>query len=243
MPDGSTPDASDCKAPSGKCIGQWEIEQIPSRITQFAAIHGTSDSDVWAGGWDGLVHFDGTKWREMATPFGIGTVEIIGIWALTPNDVWVATGGAVWRIQDGRWHSIPNQSWVGLWSDGKDAVWGVSDTEVVKCLTETEVCTQVAGSPINRALRAITGTPAGTIWAAGKGVLLRVDGTAWSEHALPDVTFDTSALLTRDSELWLFGGTDKKVSTSALLQGTTWTDHGSPGGNIFSAAEMSVLSS
>lgn len=204
-------------------------------MTQFSAIHGTSDNDVWAGGWDGLVHFDGTKWREFATPFGAGTYEIIAIRALTPTDVWFATSGEVWRLQDGRWHSLQSQSWVGLWSGGKDAVWGVSDIRVVRCLTATEVCTPVAGSPMSRPLSAIAGTPSGVVWAAGDGVLLSIDGAAWSEHVLPDPTFDTEALWARDSGVWLFGGADGKASTTMSLQGTTWTDHGSAGGSISTA--------
>jgi hypothetical protein len=91
---------------------KWVAMPVPAK-SALRAIHGTSTSDVWAVGADGVVlHFDGTDWKSMN--LGMPT-NLTGVWASSPTDVWlVGEGGAVFRY-DGR-------------SFNKLSVLGVTDT-------------------------------------------------------------------------------------------------------------------
>jgi hypothetical protein len=70
----------------------WNEVDIGVSVSLLNWVHGTSRSDVFAGGNDGsILHFDGTTWTLQPTP----TDEPVwGLWAVSPDDVW-AVGGDV----------------------------------------------------------------------------------------------------------------------------------------------------
>ncbi len=58
---------------------------------------GTSETDIWAGGGDGLIHFDGAEWKVVSRQ-----VQVLDIHGSGPDDVWFVgnkteDGGPVWR--------------------------------------------------------------------------------------------------------------------------------------------------
>ncbi|MCX5764777.1 MAG: hypothetical protein NTU67_09180 [Gemmatimonadetes bacterium] len=65
-------------------------------------ITGTSASDVWAGGLRGVLrHYDGSAWSTVN--LGQGSADIVGIVALAPTSVFVATVSTIYELTPGGW--------------------------------------------------------------------------------------------------------------------------------------------
>jgi hypothetical protein len=115
-------------------------------------IHGTSATDVWAVGENGLaLHWDGAAWSPSTT----GTAaNLFGVWAAAPNDVWAVGGSPT--------SAGPND--VILHYDG--AVWsGVAPPRILGA-----TYFKVWGlSPID------------VFVVASAGLALHFDGASWSE--------------------------------------------------------------
>ncbi len=107
-------------------------------------VHGTSGSDVFAAGNDGVIlHFDGESWTSQATPV---TAPVWGLWAVGPEDVWAVGGnnfsddppfvlhydGVEWTLSN-----IPTlvrpgvHAFFKVWASGPDDVWMVGQNGAV----------------------------------------------------------------------------------------------------------------
>ncbi|HEY2669380.1 MAG TPA: hypothetical protein VGJ07_03275 [Rugosimonospora sp.] len=80
----------------------WHLVDVPfgSPASELSGISATGPDDVWVVGADTapdsggfaeplVEHFDGTSWAAFPDPAGIGNVELNGVYAATPTDVWV----------------------------------------------------------------------------------------------------------------------------------------------------------
>jgi len=87
----------------------------------LTSVHGTSGSDVWAVGNTGIFHWDGSAWAQSSPAAGHD------VWAVAPNDVWVASGstdalhfdGATWTAT-----ALTDFGLFSIWSDGTQAYAG-----------------------------------------------------------------------------------------------------------------------
>src|SRR4026207_2498367 len=64
----------------------WTAVQSPA-AGLVTGISGTSASDVWAVGVDGIMHFDGATWSKV--DIGVAQDHPRAVWARTPSDVWM----------------------------------------------------------------------------------------------------------------------------------------------------------
>jgi hypothetical protein len=89
--------------------------------TILNAVHGTSSTDVWAVGAGGLFHWNGSAWSQSSTASGND------VWAVAPNDVWVASGATDALHFDGTtWTATPLTDFglFAIWADGTQAYAG-----------------------------------------------------------------------------------------------------------------------
>jgi len=88
--------------------------------TSLNSVSGSSSRDVWAVG-TGIFHWDGSAWAQSSADVGDD------VWAVAPNDVWVASGTTDARHFDGTtWTSTPLTDFglFSIWGDGAQAYAG-----------------------------------------------------------------------------------------------------------------------
>jgi len=85
--------------------------------TSFSSVSGSSSTDVWAVG-SGIFHWNGSAWAQSFASVGID------VWAVAPNDVWVASGATDALHFDGTtWTATPLTDFglFSIWGDGTQA--------------------------------------------------------------------------------------------------------------------------
>jgi hypothetical protein len=120
---------------------EWSEMPVPDLWDhpQFTGLAGTSPSDVWAIGWafkcedcnnvtSMVLHYNGSAWSESLTS---GYDEYNGIWALAPNNVWIAGGNEEFPIIE----HFDGTSWsreevTDHWAERLNQVWGSSASDV-----------------------------------------------------------------------------------------------------------------
>jgi hypothetical protein len=88
--------------------------------TNLRAVHGSSSTDVWAVG-TGIFHWNGTAWAQSSASAGTD------VWAVSPTDVWVASGATDALHFDGTTWTPTTLTDFGLftiWGDGTQAYAG-----------------------------------------------------------------------------------------------------------------------
>lgn len=79
------------------------FEVIPSPVTTtLRAVFGFSPDDVWAvGDAATVIHWDGTRWTKLTTPFDSASVKpkLSSIWGSGPNDVWIGGTGTMLHFE------------------------------------------------------------------------------------------------------------------------------------------------
>ncbi len=96
---------------------------------RLTAVWALAPDDVWVGGDNVLLHYDGTGWTEVMPQTFVG--DIRAIWGAAPDDVWAASYGG---ISDPLfiWH-YDGQSWTRMSVTGEGSIndiWGRSADDV-----------------------------------------------------------------------------------------------------------------
>ena len=143
----------------------------------FQAVHGTSDTDVWAVGTSGRVyHFDGNAWTSVnaSIPF---QRDLTGVWAMSPVDAWLVGAGSILRHWDGT-----------TWTATTTGVTGGNYTAID------------GTSPTN--LWVVGNRSAGTSQA---GFVLRRDSSGWSEVSWPSSQTLNTVLVRGPNDVYIAG--------------------------------------
>jgi hypothetical protein len=189
---------------------------VPTGTTNiFAAVSGSSSSDVWSVGLDGAFHWNGTAWTPSpgiaATP---GLFYSFGgdIWAVAPNDVWVAMAG----VATGSVAHFDGTSWTisevsprpdfllfGIWSDST-TTWAVGEgTQILE--RSAGVWTQIqppGGSSVGFENVMASGAD---VYAVGQSLVHSTGGGAFQEDTqAPSGSF--KGLWLTSSQVWVTGG-------------------------------------
>jgi len=153
-------------------------------------LHGTSASDVWAVGINGLVlNFDGTQWND-ANPSSLWE-NFYGVWSPSPGQALVAGSYGVRRFRpDGGYDellTINGSAYLqGIWGSGSRA-WAVGDDGTGKAIIYSADPNgpwplEDAGMRVSslRTLSAVHGSGPSDVWAVGSGgSVAHFDGGAW----------------------------------------------------------------
>lgn len=80
------------------------FEIVPSPvIADLYGVFGFGVNDAWAVGEAGtVVHWDGTSWRKLSTPFDDASEKprLLAVWGSSPADVWIAGNGTMLHLQE-----------------------------------------------------------------------------------------------------------------------------------------------
>jgi hypothetical protein len=158
----------------------------------FISVWGSSGSDVFAGGWTGvllMLHYDGSSWSIMPSwDEGYAT----GIWGTSQSDVFAAAGdvshydGSAWSVSDDKVDAF------GLWGDSHSDVYAVGSVDDdangawhFDGASWAEMAIQGPGNGLD----AVWGISASNVFAGGcigsggcaQSTLLHYDGSSWSE--------------------------------------------------------------
>jgi len=178
-----------------KQAGAWSEVSTGLVFPLLNWVHGTSATDVFCGGNDGVIlHFDGATWERQPIPT---TLPIWGIWAVAPDDVWAvggdnAVGAApvVLRYDGTQWRhaGIPAlerprvRAFFKVWGSSASDIWMVGQNGAILHY-DGEQFTEF-GAGISQDLIGIWGTgPDNIIAVGGRGTaeLARFDGVAWTK--------------------------------------------------------------
>jgi hypothetical protein len=180
----------------------WSRQDTPTQ-TQLTSVWGTSPSDVWACGFEGVViHWDGVQWSDRSPPDGLFTTvdagvpaadagqpvrrNLWGIWAAGSNDVTevafvVGDRGTVFAWQTDAWIRVDS----GAEEDLAD-VWGASAARVFAVGDFGTILEgSVAGfakmqTGVSTPLRGVWGRGGSDVFVVGvNGTILRFDGSRW----------------------------------------------------------------
>jgi hypothetical protein len=112
----------------GECedMGDFVLMFPPIGNNDFEAVWGTSDSNIFAVGDDGVIaHFDGTSWELMNS--GVMR-DLDGIWGTSANNVYaVGSSGLILHYDGSTWENVFSRTTNFLYD-----VWGTS-TDNIYC--------------------------------------------------------------------------------------------------------------
>ncbi len=191
---------------------EWDVVPTPdpgSATNRFDAVDALSPDAAWAVGRasNGVgdvpvaAQWDGAAWADMALPTDLGEGALLGVTAITTDDVW-----AVGYAGDA---ALGHERAVALHWDGRS--WNAAP-----------VVPAIGGG--RSGLVAVASTAADDVWAVGyqhnRPVILHDDGTAWARSP-SDVPGDLAAVTAlAPDDVWAAG------ETIQHWDGSTWTELG-----------------
>jgi len=164
--------------------------------TTFKSVSGTSSTDVWAVG-AGIFHWNGSAWTQSSASVGDD------VWAVAPNDVWVASGTTDALHFDGTGWSATTLTDFGLFSIWGDAtqVYAAGEGESLFRFTGgTWTTLQVRGGS-SEGFVDIGGLGA-DIFTVGNNKVVRLSGTTFTP--VTDVPPDSyRSVWVSPTQIWL----------------------------------------
>jgi hypothetical protein len=156
------------------------------------AIWGTGASDVYAGGYNFILHFDGNAWTTVVSGYAAG--EVVAIWGSSPQDIFFLNGASVLHYDGHEWtaQNLPQPFGVAMYG-----IWGASGSDVY-CVGnqmfdginygiiyhyDGEIWRLVQKRPDWFQLTGIWGRSTNDVFAVGThGRMIHYDGNVWSDE-------------------------------------------------------------
>ncbi len=230
---GADPDNQGCSG-AGTCVDRsrrFELRSLGGAFYTFYAVFGTGSSEIFAGGFGGLVRSTngGENWTAEQITLG-GSERITGLsgaggtyFAVTNSNVFTSPGGGTgWTAAS----ALPDGT--GVWAASASDVFVTTSTgSIVRSTNGGTTFLPSGTSPSSRALRSVWGTSASDVYAVGDaGTVLHWNGTDWEEQTTPTTK---NLLVVRGSsatDVWAAGQDGTVLHTNN--GGATWVDR-SPG--------------
>lgn len=206
----------------------WK-RMVSGTPSALKAVWGTSYSDVYAAGIDGILYYNGTSWRTMDIPAG---VSLQGIWGSSSSDIFaVGLDGAILHYDGDNWGQMDSGTTQSL-----EAVWGTSSSDVFTA-GEGGIILRYDGDDWNimdvnetAAFHDIWGSSSSDVIAGGDGISRKIwqyDGIDWS-RAIIDInagrifgiwgTSPSDAFAVGYAGIiWHYGGTSWSLMTNYLV--------------------------
>lgn len=233
--DGGSGDAgpSDAGRSTQVFEGSWSTESpLEKPAARYRAVWGSSASDVWAVGDNGLVsHWNGLRWSHPPSPT---RENLLSIWGSGPGNIWaVGTNGAIIHGDGTGFTSVCSGARSRLndvWGSGPGDVWVVGNQNPdggagVVLHWNGSWWTEDPNTALNL-LGVWTGGLQSTL-AVGPPIQLanihRWDGFRWSSTSLGSAIF-ASVWGASPTEAWTVGAGGQ----AAIWNGTTWSSTTTP---------------
>jgi hypothetical protein len=202
-------------SPAGAATPRWTIQYVNSTQSGFWSVYAASSSDVWAGGYTGILgisgtgtgalvsHWDGKTWTKPPLPAGFShsgyshTGVVYDLAGSAANNVWaIASSGSTGDMYTLEWNGV-------RWSAQHD--WGGAGLSDLSVLS------------------------AANVWAAdgdsGLYGAWHFNGSNWQVVKAPIIIEQLSALSATDiwAEGYTYDSTGAPVARVARWNGRTWS--------------------
>lgn len=244
---------------SGTCLGDGGCRErcstdgwcrVDSPVSPFdwlLDVSGTSATDVWAvgngSGVDGGVtaHWNGTSWTVVPNPL---TVDLNGVWANGPTDVWaVGEQGAIAHYT-GSWNVVTSPVTMDLYAVrgvGQGRAWAVGNAGTIVRYDGASWTPFDAG--YGSFLSDVWGNTPNSVWVVGMSIR-HWNGSAWSTEATPgqslSAVFGLSATdvwaAGTNNTLWHYDGTNWSSQNTGANGGIYQDLWGTNGTNVWVVA-------
>ena len=160
----------------------WKAEQVASRLTQFAGVGGSSQSNVVAVGARGAIYrFDGSRWAQQKS----GTNrDLVAVWAGSSSSAFaVGLDGVIVEYDGKAWKtgtSGTTETLLDVWGASPSDVFAVGRDGTILHYDGRAWSRQTSGTTVD--LISVWGSSSTDVHAAGDhGTLLHYDGRYWSQ--------------------------------------------------------------
>ena len=160
--------------------------------SDFNSVFGVAAGDLWIGGTNTILHFEGSQWvtRTTGLPANTGAAAF---WGLSSVDLWAVVGMQVGRWNGSTWTLDSSPSPVSaIWGAAKDDVWAVGIQNIRHWNgTMWSQPFAVDGQTNNAQLSSVSGSASDDVWAVGElhdGIKQRALPLGWSELEEYDAT-------------------------------------------------------
>ncbi|KYF75341.1 hypothetical protein BE17_15695 [Sorangium cellulosum] len=174
----------------------WRLMSVPDRLLlELMGVWGSEPDDVFAVGYAGVRHFNGTSWTKMDLSMSVETDPWLeAVWGSGPDDVFAVGSGPLLHYDGAAWTAMDLE-----WSVNLEGVWGRGPTDVFAVGSRSDVPEGVVlhydgaawtrmASPADVFLHAVWGD-ASSVFAVGSAggdhAALQYDGESWTRMALP----------------------------------------------------------
>jgi hypothetical protein len=217
------------------------------------AVWGSSASDVFAVGYDTIVHYDGSAWTTLPPPNPTpGNRELTSVWGSSGNDVFAVRGSDILHYNGSTWEKVYDADHFLY------AVWGSSASDVFAVGLYGTILHyngngwSAMASPTTNTLQCIWGTSGSNIYAGGDDAILHYNGTSWAPMSYPGSFFWLNSIWgTSGGQVYAVGiggifsygvgiTTSTSSTTSTIPGGTTTT---TPGGTTTISVTTTVTGS
>jgi hypothetical protein len=187
----------------------------------LSAISGTAGDDVWAVGVGVTVHWNGSAWTTVPGFPPNSTVGLFDgdIWAVAPNDVWVALGlpDGLAHFDGTGWTTIatpfPGFGFFGIWANGTTG-WAVGEGRQIMQLSAGTWTLVQAPNGSSQGFLNVMGLGA-DVWIAGQATEEGTGGGPFqSVSSVPTGSYQ--GLWLTSTQIWMTGD-DFALSGAAIL--------------------------
>ncbi|MBM3908128.1 MAG: hypothetical protein FJ363_08645 [Gemmatimonadetes bacterium] len=166
---------------------KWTVDKPPAGVASVRLLQGVwSDgpSNVWAVGTSGtILRYNGTAWSVVSDankPVVSASESYNGVWG-AGSDVWIAGDAGITRCKSGAGCVLEYQAagMYGIWGSSASNIFAVGSGGKIVRFNGTSWSPM--SSPTSRLLVRLSGSSASNVWAVGDSVVIRYDGTQWSD--------------------------------------------------------------
>ena len=194
----------------------------------LSTICGSAVDNIFAGGNDTVVHFNGKSWRRLKTP-KLGSVS--SMWTSGPKDAFAVTReGVIWHFDGRRWKkqlTAKNSTFVKVWGRGPNEVFASGSAGVLRYDGQNW---QDDIFPGDKGPTYIVWGTATHLFALSDSLLWRLNGNRWTKNK-GIVSYVSDLWAAAADKVFAVGGS----SAVARFDGREWTKLSPPSDDTINA--------
>ena len=208
---------------------KWVVQKS-NTTRDLSSIFGFSETNIYAGGDNVLLHWNGTSWKRLNDVFSSSDYNLGSLWGSGPTDLWAADNynQKIYHYDGTSWSEKTSDKFltfvIEVWGTSSDSVYVVSygDDAVKGRVIHWDGTEWTTVLETDKQIYEITGTDDNNIYVAGSQTVWHFNGTDWAEMNDAPVKIYTDAH---------FSGTRLYLSTYSgklvIWDGTNWNEYDS----------------